>query len=102
MPRWELSYNQAETLYICQGSGEEAALCLLAFGVVIPAGSFIISGSVVLIGNTAHWLEYQGRCEQGIVQRSASLFTGTAPLQQRSEPPRLPAAEKPQPKEESK
>ncbi len=29
----------------------------------IPVGTFIVSGSIVTIGNTIHWLEGQGRCE---------------------------------------
>lgn len=35
--------------------------CLIALGIV-PAGSLIVSGSIVLINNTYHWLEYQSRC----------------------------------------
>lgn len=44
------------------GNGADPAACLIAFGVIIPAGSFIVSGSIVLIGNTLHWIEYQGTC----------------------------------------
>ena len=44
--------------------------CLMTFGVIIPAGSFVISGGLVLAGNTLHWLEYQGTCKDGIVLKS--------------------------------
>ena len=44
--------------------------CLMIFGVIVPAGSFIISGSIVLVGKTLHWLEYQGTCEEGIIARA--------------------------------
>lgn len=35
--------------------------CLAAY-LAVFAGSAIISGSIVLTGNTVHWLEYQGTC----------------------------------------
>ena len=44
--------------------------CLILFGVIVPAGSFVISGSIVLVGKTLHWLEYQGTCEEGIIARA--------------------------------
>jgi hypothetical protein len=37
----------------------------LAAALVVFAGSAIISGSIVLTGNTVHWLEYQGTCSDG-------------------------------------
>jgi len=49
------------------GHNTDAAACLIAVGVVIPVGSLLVSGSVVLIGNTLHWLEYQGSCEEGMI-----------------------------------
>ena len=44
--------------------------CLMIFGVIVPASSFVVSGSIVLVGKTLHWLEYQGRCEEGIISRN--------------------------------
>lgn len=47
----------------CQQSTE---VCLAAYVAIIggwTAGSAIVSGSVFLAGNTIHWLEYQGRCD---------------------------------------
>jgi hypothetical protein len=44
-------------------SGDDIESCLMIYGIVIPAGSFVISGGITLVGNTLHWLEYQGTCE---------------------------------------
>ncbi|MGD8569907.1 MAG: hypothetical protein PVJ39_17605, partial [Gammaproteobacteria bacterium] len=33
------------------------------------AGGYLLSGSIVLVGNTLHWLEFHGRCDDGIVSR---------------------------------
>lgn len=38
-------------------------------GIAVPAGSFVVSGSIVLIGNTLHWLEYQGRCNNDVTSK---------------------------------
>jgi hypothetical protein len=46
----------------------------LAGVVVVTAGSAIISGSIVLTGNTIHWLEYQGTCSDGYLGRVKKLF----------------------------
>ena len=42
----------------------------LAAGVVLPAGSFIVSGSIVAVGNTIHWIEGQGRCDESETRKS--------------------------------
>lgn len=42
-------------------------ICLAAMGVVIPVGSLVVSGSIVLVGNTMHWLEYHGTCDDGLL-----------------------------------
>lgn len=52
-------------------NGNDVEICLLTFGVIVPAGSLLLSGSVVLVGNTLHWLEYQGKCK--VTTRSSSL-----------------------------
>jgi broad specificity polyphosphatase/5'/3'-nucleotidase SurE len=46
----------------------------LASVVVVTAGSAVISGSIVLTGNTIHWLEYQGTCSEGYLSRAKKLF----------------------------
>ncbi len=46
------------------GCNNEA--CLLIPFVIVPVGSFVVSGSIVLTGNTLHWLEYQSKCNLGL------------------------------------
>ena len=41
----------------------EADLIVLAAIPVIFTASVVISGSIVLIGNTLHWIEAKGRCD---------------------------------------
>jgi len=55
----------------CQNEG---CVAILASAVVVSAGSAIISGSIVLTGNTIHWLEYQGTCSDGYLNRTKQLF----------------------------
>ena len=45
------------------GTGEETEVCLL---IIAGSGvaSAVISGSIVVVGNTLYWLEKQGRCER--------------------------------------
>ncbi len=52
----------------------DCAAAALAGVVVVTAGSAIISGSIVLTGNTIHWLEYQGTCSDGYLGRVKMLF----------------------------
>jgi hypothetical protein len=54
-------------------NGECAATALAAV-VVVTAGSAIISGSIVMTGNTIHWLEYQGTCSDGYLNQAKQLF----------------------------
>jgi hypothetical protein len=76
-PEWKLTFAEIIDVTVCQGSGKDAAYCLLAVGLVIPAGSFVVSGSIVIVGNTLHWLEYQGRCEDSFLQQQLALFKRT-------------------------
>jgi hypothetical protein len=46
----------------------------LAVALAVFAGSAIISGSIVLTGNTVHWLEYQGTCSDGYLYATKQLF----------------------------
>lgn len=38
------------------------------------ASTLVVSGSIVLVGNTVHWLERQGTCEDGYLKRKANEF----------------------------
>jgi len=46
----------------------------LAAALVISAGSVLVSGTIVLAGNTVHWLEYQGTCSDGYLNSAKQLF----------------------------
>jgi hypothetical protein len=63
----ELDYAQMNVLDCGANNKDAAAICLAAMGVIIPVGSFVASGSIVLIGNTVHWLEYHGTCDDGML-----------------------------------
>ena len=49
------------------------AVGALAGVIVVTAGSAIISGSIVITGNTLHWLEYQGTCSDGYLSKTKQL-----------------------------
>jgi hypothetical protein len=53
--------------------GSNAGECLAAY-LAVGAGSAIVSGSIVLTGNTIHWLEYQGRCGDGYLHIAKQQF----------------------------
>ena len=48
--------------------------CLLVpLGILaVPVGSFIVSGSIVVLGNTIHWIERQGRCEDSAIRAAVN------------------------------
>ncbi|NQZ89416.1 MAG: hypothetical protein HRT54_17710 [Colwellia sp.] len=48
---------------LCGGKDfkDDPIVCLVANGVIASA-SIVVSGSIVLIGNTIHWLEYKASC----------------------------------------
>jgi hypothetical protein len=48
--------------------------CLLVYApiVTVAAGSAVVSGSIVIIGNTLHWLEEQGRCDESAVHKAVN------------------------------
>jgi len=73
-PEWKLTFVEINNITACQGSGKDAAFCLLTVGLVVPAGSFVVSGSIVIVGNTMHWLEYQGKCEDSFLRQQLVLF----------------------------
>lgn len=48
----------------------ECLLAPLAVALAVPVGSAIVSGSIVVTGNSLHWLEKQGACEDSETQKS--------------------------------
>jgi hypothetical protein len=63
-PRATQAFNCQKQQY-----GPNVLSCMILGGIIIPAGSFIISGSIVLVNNSLHWLEYQGSCEKNEAQK---------------------------------
>ena len=71
----ELESHQLNMSNSCAGlDGEAGLVCLAALGVVIPAGTILVSGSITLAGNTLHWLEYQGRCPSSFLRKELSTL----------------------------
>lgn len=67
-----------DTMFKIMGECDDPE-CLLAAPVIvpialitIPAGSFIVSGSIVVVGNTINWIEQQGRCEESVTRKAVS------------------------------
>jgi hypothetical protein len=42
----------------------------LVSAVLVPTCSFIVSGSIVVVGNTIHWIEGQGRCDDRATKKA--------------------------------
>lgn len=63
----DLDYIEFKGQDCSGGNKEAAAVCFAALGIVIPVGSLVASGSIVLVGNTMHWLEYHGTCDEGML-----------------------------------
>ncbi len=62
----QLTLDVASSKIQCHGGGNSAAACIVVAGVV-AGGTAVVSGSIVLVGNTLHWLEKQGKCEDGFL-----------------------------------
>ncbi len=61
----------------CQGGGNSAGTCIVLAGVV-AGGTAVVSGSIVLVGNTLHWLEKQGKCDDSFL--NTRVFSHNKPL----------------------
>ena len=51
----------------CSINDGRAALICIGFVGTIAAATTIISGSIVLAGNTVHWVEKQGKCDDSFI-----------------------------------
>lgn len=63
-----ISEGMSEALSSCHSPE-----CLLAIPlaiIAIPVTSFIVSGSIVAVGDTLHWIEKQGRCSDSMTQKA--------------------------------
>ena len=65
--KWSLESKKADILGRVDGE------ILVAIGAV-AVGSLVVSGSVVVVGNTIHWLEQQGSCNDSITQKTVDGF----------------------------
>ena len=54
--------------------------CLILFAplITISVGSFIVSGSIVVVGNTIHWIEEQGRCDDSVTRKALTEVISSA------------------------
>lgn len=59
-----MDLEAVQIAYIAGCSNEGCATLILAAAATVTATA-IISGSIVVIGNTVYWFEKQGRCQRG-------------------------------------
>jgi hypothetical protein len=74
-------------------NNRDCAVGALAGVIVVTAGSAIISGSIVVTGNTLHWLEYQGTCSDGYLSKAKELFLASIGMSKPTEVSNKPKAE---------
>ena len=76
--KWELHVSEEEGGQLVKGMSQTLVYCrepecalygLLAI-VAVPVTSFIVSGSIVVVGNTIHWVEEQGMCDDSMTQEA--------------------------------
>lgn len=65
----ELELKEVQLIESSHCAGDACAIFI-----AVPASSFIVSGSIVLIGNTLHWLEKNGTCSQGFIRKNLDAF----------------------------
>jgi hypothetical protein len=60
---------------------EPECLLIIPLGIfTISVTSMIVSGSIVVVGNTIHWLEKEGKCKNSTTQTMVNFFTGSIKL----------------------
>ncbi|MEH6347431.1 MAG: hypothetical protein V7785_20205 [Bermanella sp.] len=73
----KLTLDMSASKVQCQGGGNNAGACIILAG-VITGGSAVVSGSIVLVGNSLHWLEKQGKCDDSFLNKN--IFNHNQPL----------------------
>lgn len=68
----ELDYTKMH--FHPRACNEEECMAQLAVVAAVPATTFIVSGSIVVIGNALHWMEKEGTCEEGFVRTTLNEF----------------------------
>ena len=88
--KWTLEFHGIGSKNECYGCddfvrgviecGVEVEECV-AILATVSIGFTVITGSVVVVGNTVHWLEKQGSCEDSLVKSSINkLYSSTLDL----------------------
>lgn len=55
---------------------------LVGLAVIGPA-TLVVSGSIVMVGNTIHWVEAQGRCDNTSIYKVSSKYPNSAKYDKR-------------------
>ena len=78
----ELKVSGANTAALIESLKGSSSLCstpecllIIPLGTLaISVTSLVVSGSIVVVGNTIHWLEKEGKCEQGTMRSIVNQF----------------------------
>jgi len=54
--------------------GSRADPITLAVASIYTATTTIVSGSIVLVGNTVHWMEKQGKCDDAFILKTYNEY----------------------------
>lgn len=72
--RLEFSMEEADRILAALGpvscDDSECVLAQLLAATAVPVTSFVVSGSVVVVGNTVNWIEQQGKCDESTTQKA--------------------------------
>lgn len=79
--QYELVFNDDEPYWVFENlehsmrcDDSECVVAHVAAAAALPVTSFIVSGSVVVVGNSINWLEKQGKCDDSVTQRAVDRF----------------------------
>lgn len=59
-------------------STPECVIAPLAVAAAVSTATLIVSGSIVVIGNTIHWLEQEGKCDDSVIRGAVTFVTDSA------------------------
>lgn len=68
--KYTLDLEMADCL---SAGGDGAALCLLG-SVVTGSVTFVVSGTIVVVANTVHWLERKYKCSDDEIEKGRKEF----------------------------
>lgn len=70
----KLELDHANLNAVPSSCKDEECVAQLVVYAAVPATTFVISGSIVVVGNVIHWMEKEGTCEDGFVRSTLSGF----------------------------